>query len=166
MICPYCKFQNLRVVDKRDSSELAIRRRRECEKCGKRFTTYERVETVLLNVLKRDGKVEEFDREKLKRGIMKAMSKRHIPESQIDEIIADIEHNLMNCDKQIIRSVDIGEMVLKKLTTIDKLGALLFAAVYKEFQSLEDVQNELERLSKKVKSEKLEVLSVTKELKD
>ncbi len=147
MICPYCKANCTRVIDKRESNNNATRRRRECEKCKKRFTTYERVETVTLNVLKRDGRVQEFDREKLKRGISKATSKRHIPEEVVDDIISEIEQKLMMSDKQIIRSVDIGEMVLKKLTKIDKLSALLFAAVYKEFRSLEDVQRELERLS-------------------
>lgn len=149
MICPYCKSTELKVVDKRESSDRSIRRRRECESCRKRFTTYERIEKVTLNVLKRDGSVEEFDREKLKRGILKAVSKRGIPEDRIDEIISDIEQSLMAKDTQLIRSVDIGEMVLKRLTKTDKLGALLFASVYKEFQSLEDVQAELERLSKK-----------------
>lgn len=148
MICPYCKSSNSKVVDKRDSGEHT-RRRRECENCGKRFTTYERVETVLLNVIKRDGSVEEFDREKLKRGVMKAINKRGIPTEKIDEMISDIEYSLLTSDKQIVKSVDIGEMVLKRLTKIDKLGALLFAAVYREFNCLEDVHAELERLSKK-----------------
>lgn len=148
MVCPFCKTTCTRVVDKRDTSDTTTRRRRECEKCHKRFTTYERVENVVLNVLKRDGRVEEFNREKIKRGITKAVKKRFISDEQIDEIISDIEQTLMNSDKQVIRTVDIGQMVLKKLTRIDKLGALLFAAVYKEFESLEDVQKELERLSK------------------
>lgn len=148
MVCPYCKSEKLKVVDKRESNEHSIRRRRECEECKKRFTTYERIERVTLNVLKRSGNVEEFDREKLKRGIMKAVNKRSIPEERIDELINDIESTLMCKDTQLIRSVEIGEMVLKRLTQIDKLGALLFASVYKEFQRLEDVQKELERLSK------------------
>lgn len=148
LVCPYCKSEKLKVVDKRESNEHSIRRRRECEECRKRFTTYERIERVTLNVLKRSGNVEEFDREKLKRGIMKAVNKRSIPEERIDELINDIESTLMCKDTQLIRSVEIGEMVLKRLTVIDKLGALLFASVYKEFQSLEDVQKELERLSK------------------
>jgi transcriptional repressor NrdR len=149
MKCPYCRSEKLKVVDKRESNEMSIRRRRQCENCQKRFTTYERIERVTLNVLKRDGSVEDFDREKLKRGLMKAISKRGIPEDTINELISDIEQNLMNKETQLIRSVDIGEMVLKRLTKIDKLAALLFASVYKEFQSLEQVQAELERLSKK-----------------
>ncbi len=148
MICPYCKSEKIKVVDKRDNNETnTIRRRRECEECHKRFTTYERIEKVLLNVLKRDGRVEEFDREKLKRGIMKAVKKRAIPEDTIDDLIDDIENTLMVREEQIIRSVDIGQMVLKKLSKIDKLGALLFAAVYKEFESLEDVEKELKKLN-------------------
>lgn len=146
MICPFCKENCTRVIDKRESGTTATRRRRECEKCKKRFTTYERVENVILNVLKRNGRVEEFDREKLKRGIAKATSKRHIPDEVLDEIIQEIEQKLLVNEKQIIKSSEIGEMVLKKLTQIDKLSALLFAAVYKEFQRLEDVQNELARL--------------------
>jgi transcriptional repressor NrdR len=147
MVCPFCKYNITRVIDKRDTV-TSTRRRRECEKCNKRFTTYERIENVVLNVLKRDGRVEEFDREKLKRGITKAVKKREVSESQIEEMISEIEATLLQNEKQVIRTIDIGEMVLKRLTRIDKLGALLFASVYKEFQSLEDVQTELERLGK------------------
>ena len=148
MFCPYCRNEDTRVVDKRDNSETGVtRRRRECASCGKRFTTYERIENIILNVVKRDGRVEDFDREKLKRGILKAVKKRNIDEKKIDELIAEIEQTLMNSDKNEIRTVDIGEMVLRGLSKIDKLGALLFAAVYMKFQSLEDVQEELERLS-------------------
>jgi len=154
MVCPYCKNAETKVVDKRDSSNTTTRRRRECESCGKRFTTYERVENISLNVVKRAGKVEEFDREKIKRGIMKAVSKRGIPEITIDELVTEIEQALMNSETQLIRTVDIGEMVLKKLTKIDKLAALLFASVYKEFESLEQVQKELLRLEKTGKNEK------------
>ncbi len=150
MHCPYCKDKNTRVVDKRDNTDNnTTRRRRECENCEKRFTTYERIEKVLLNVVKRDGRTEEFDREKMKIGILKAIKKRSVSDSEIESIIDNIENNLLTHDKQVIRSVDIGEMVLKELTKVDKLGALLFASVYKEFSSLEDVQNELERISKK-----------------
>ena len=134
------------MLDKRNCTETAVRRRRECETCGKRFTTYERIERVTLNVQKRDGRVEEFDREKLKRGIKKAVSKRGISEEVIDEMIFDIESNLMSRDEQTIFAKEIGEMVLQRLTKIDKLAALLFAAVYKDFKKLEDVHKELVRL--------------------
>lgn len=147
MICPFCSHEILKVIETRDNSDTSTRRRRECEKCGKRFTTYERIEQVNLNVLKRDGRTEEFDREKLKRGVLKAVKKRPITESHLNEMINDIVHELMNRETTLIKSIEIGEMVLKKLTKIDKLGALLFASVYKEFGTLEDVQKELERLS-------------------
>lgn len=146
MNCPYCKSNKLKVVDKRDCTETSIRRRRECEECGKRFTTYERIERITLNVLKRSGKIEEFDREKLKRGILKAVSKRDIPEETLDDMIFDIESNLMVREKQAVETKEIGLMVLKRLTQIDKLAALLFAAVYKDFNKLEDVHAELLRL--------------------
>ncbi|RMD77144.1 transcriptional repressor NrdR [Candidatus Dojkabacteria bacterium] len=151
MNCPYCSSTQHEVIDKRSSTVNSIRRRRECKSCGKRFTTYERIEKVTLQVLKRDGRVEDFDREKLKRGILKAVKKRNISENRIDELINEIEQNLLNTDKTIIKSVDIGEMVLAKLTEIDKLGALLFASVYKEFQTLEEVEKELKRLSNRNK---------------
>jgi transcriptional repressor NrdR len=148
MFCPFCSCEDTKVVDKRDNGETGVtRRRRECINCKKRFTTYERIENIILNVTKRNGKVEEFDREKLKRAILKAVKKRAIPEKQIDELITEIEQKLMQSDKQEIPSTEIGEMVLRGLTRIDKLGALLFAAVYKELNTLEEVQAELERLA-------------------
>jgi transcriptional repressor NrdR len=149
MNCPFCGNQNLKVLDKRSSTPQTIRRRRECDACGKRFTTYERIEKVTIQVLKRDGRTEEFDREKLKRGILKAIKKRGISDQVLEDIVHEIEQCLLTMESQIIKSTEIGEMVLTKLTQIDKLGALLFAAVYKEFQSLEDVEQELARLSQK-----------------
>jgi transcriptional repressor NrdR len=148
MTCPYCKNTNTRVIDKRDNQNTnAVRRRRECENCGKRFTTYERIEKVLLNVIKRDKSVEEFDREKLKRAILKAVAKRNISDETINSMIEKIETELMNKSQTAIESREIGRLVLKHLNQIDKLGALLFAAVYKEFRTLEDVENELKKLS-------------------
>lgn len=150
MYCPYCKSKKIKVVDKRDNDESNMtRRRRECESCDKRFTTYERVAKVLLNVLKRDGRVEEFDREKIKHGILKAIKKRAISSNKIEDIINTVESELMSKEEKTIRSVDIGELVLKEITQIDKLGALLFASVYKEFQSIEDIQQELEKYTEK-----------------
>jgi transcriptional repressor NrdR len=152
MWCPYCKSDQTKVVDKRDNEDTnTTRRRRECESCTKRFTTYERIEKVLLNVIKRDGRIEEFNRQKIKDGIMKAVKKRSIPEDAIEQIISGVENELIGSDNTNIRSVEIGDLILAELTKIDKLGALLFAAVYREFQSLEDVQKELERLEKKGK---------------
>jgi transcriptional repressor NrdR len=149
MHCPYCKSHSVKVIDKRDNEETNVsRRRRGCEDCKKRFTTYERVATVLLNVIKRDDRIEEFDREKIKIGIYKAVKKRPIPPSSIEEIVQNIENKLLLKDENTIKSTDIGEMVLEELMKVDKLGALLFASVYQEFQSLEDVQKALEKFSK------------------
>jgi transcriptional repressor NrdR len=148
MFCPYCGCEDTKVVDKRDNGETGVtRRRRECINCHKRFTTYERIENIILNVRKRDGRVEEFDREKLKRAILKAVKKRDIPAEKIDEVIVGIEQKLMNSDKQEISSRDIGNLVLKSLSKIDKLGAVLFAAVYKEMNTLEELQAELADLA-------------------
>lgn len=148
MVCPYCKCDCTRVIDKRDNNVTNLtRRRRECAKCHKRFTTYERIENVLLNVIKRDGSIEEFDRAKLRRGILKATGKRGIEEEVIDEIIVNVESKLLQSDKTSVESKVIGRLVLTQLNNIDKLSALLFAAVYKEFQSLEDVEKELKQLS-------------------
>ncbi len=146
MICPFCKHSILRVTETRDNSETSTRRRRECEKCHKRFTTYERIEKVLLNVKKRDGRVEEFNREKIRLGILKAVKKRKISEESINQLINEIEQNLISSEEQIISTKEIGDQVLTKLTRIDKLAGLLFAAVYKDFSCLEDIHKELKRL--------------------
>lgn len=149
MNCPFCRSRNTKVIDKRDNEETnATRRRRECEDCGRRFTTYERIERVLINVKKRSGTIQEFNREKLKLGILKAVKKRMIPDEEIEGMLDEIEQDLMARDDQTVESTVIGDMVLKGLNKIDKLGALLFAAVYKEFATLEEVEEELRRLSK------------------
>lgn len=147
MFCPFCHCEETRVVDKRDNNETGVtRRRRECQNCTKRFTTYERIETISLNVHKRSGKIEEFDREKLKKGITKAIKKRQIPEKVIDELIDDIELKLMNRKSREIKSTEIGKMVLTRLKKIDKIGYLLFASVYRDFNTIEDFETALKEL--------------------
>jgi transcriptional repressor NrdR len=144
MKCPFCQKTKSKVVDKRDNSETGVtRRRRECLFCTKRFTTYERIENINLNVIKKSGSIEEFDREKLKRGILKAVKKRHIQESQLDELIEDIELKLLNRKNSEIKSTEIGDMVLNRLKKIDAIAYLLFAAVYKDFNSIKDIENEI-----------------------
>lgn len=144
MFCPFCHGEDTRVVDKRDNHESNVtRRRRECINCKKRFTTYERIETISLNVTKRSGKIEEFDREKLKRGILKAVKKRPISEQVIDEMIDDIELKLLNRQSREIKSTEIGKMVLTRLKKIDQIGYLLFASVYKDFNSIHDFEQAL-----------------------
>ncbi len=147
MTCPYCHFKKSKVVDKRDNADLGVtRRRRECLNCHKRTTTYERVETIYLNVIKASGKIEEFNREKLKRGILKAVKKRPINDEQIDELINDIELKLMNRKTTSIKSAEIGNMVLTRLKKIDTIGYLLFASVYRDFQSIQDFENAIAEL--------------------
>jgi len=148
MYCPFCRGEGTRVVDKRDNNDTNVtRRRRECLNCAKRFTTYERVETISLNVIKRSEKIEEFDREKLKRGIRRAIKKREIPESEIDEMIDDIELKLLNRKSQKVKSTDIGNMVLTRLKKIDKIGYLLYASVYRDFDSIEKFQDAIDELA-------------------
>jgi len=151
MVCPYCGNTNSRVVDKRDNNETSVtRRRRECESCNKRFTTYERAEAINLYVVKRSGKIEEFDREKLKRGILKAVKKRNIPEESIEKLVIDIEQKLLNHESTEIAAQEIGEMVLDGLKEIDKLGYLLFASVYRDFQSIDDFRKAIRMLEKEI----------------
>jgi len=137
-------------VDKRDNNETGVtRRRRECISCERRFTTYERIETISLNVVKRSGKIEEFDREKLKRGIIKAVKKRKIPEETIDHLIDDIELKLLNRRSSEVKTTEIGEMVLTRLKKLDTIGYLLFASVYRDFDSIEDFETALSELRRK-----------------
>ncbi len=151
-MCPYCGSTSNRVVDKRDNNESGVtRRRRECEECGKRFTTYERVEAINLYIIKRTGKIEEFDREKLKRGIMKAVKKRNIPEQKLEELVISIEQQLLVHDSTEIEAQKIGELVLDGLKEIDELGYLLFASVYRDFQSIDDFTEAIKELEKRKK---------------
>ncbi len=147
MKCPYCKSTETKVVDKRDNQETGVtRRRRECIHCKKRFTTYERIENIDLMVEKRSGRLEKFDREKLKLGIKKAVKKRPITDDTIENLIDNIETKLLNRKKTIIKATDIGKMVLTRLKRIDKVGYLLFASVYKDFNSIKDFETEIKNL--------------------
>jgi transcriptional repressor NrdR len=149
MNCPYCSSSEIKVVDKRDNNDTnVIRRRRECESCGKRFTTYERIETINLYVVKRTGKIQEFDREKLKHGILRAVKKRDIPEKDIEELVISIEQQLLNYDSTEIKAEKIGQLVLEGLKQIDDLGYLLFASVYKDFQDIGDFEKALKEIKK------------------
>ncbi len=149
MFCPFCRSTESKVVDKRDNTETGvIRRRRECLSCSKRYTTYERIENINLIVEKRSGRFQEFDRSKLKLAIKKAVKKRPITDQQIDEIIADIELRLLNRKTTIVKSTDIGKMVLTRLRRLDKVGYLLFASVYKDFNSIDDFKREIGTLEK------------------
>lgn len=147
MQCPYCHHDNTNVLESRITEDGgAMRRRRECVKCGKRFTTYERAEGVDIKVVKKTGKIEDFDREKLKRGIMKATWKRPVTMEQIEGMVDEIERILRRKSSTEVRSWEIGNLVINRLKKIDPLAYLLFASVYREFESLGDFAEEIKKL--------------------
>ena len=130
MKCPYCSKMETKVVDSRDTEEGLVRRRRECEKCSKRFTTYEKVESLKLTVIKKDGRNEEYQREKVKGGVTRALEKRPVTEEQVESLIDDIEMKLLNRKGTEISSADIGRMVLNRLKKLDQVAYLRFASVF------------------------------------
>lgn len=139
MRCPSCNHFDSKVVDSRPSEDAStIRRRRECLKCGRRFTTYERLGENPLVVLKSDGTSEVYDREKILRGIYIACAKRHIAPEKINALVDDLEAELRNNSLTEIKSQDLGDMVLKRLRNIDDVAYVRFASVYKDFQSVEE----------------------------
>lgn len=147
MQCPYCHNEETSVLESRITSEGgAMRRRRECTKCGKRFTTYERAEGVDIKVVKKSGKIEDFDREKLKRGIMKSTWKRPVTMEQIEEMLDEIEKILRRKTSTEVRSWEVGNLVINRLKKLDPLAYLLFASVYREFESLDDFREEIKKL--------------------
>ncbi len=141
MDCPYCGSTDHNVLESRTSEDGAsLRRRRECQGCKKRFTTYERVEGVDLIVIKSDGVKEDFDREKIKRGLMKATWKRPVTMDQIEDLITEVEQMLRRRKGTEVKSSEIGKLVINRLKKIDKVGYLLFATVYKDFEGLDDFE--------------------------
>jgi len=139
------------VVDKRESSPGITRRRRECQKCKKRFTTYEKVEILDLSIIKKDGTREAFDREKLEKGIRRACEKRPIEQEKIDKIVSEIEAELLNKKAKEVSSREIGELVMKKLKKLDKVAYIRFASVYREFEDINSFEEELDKLKKRMK---------------
>ena len=149
MKCPYCSNSNTRVMDKRETEDSNVtRRRRECLKCKKRFTTYERVETLDLTVVKKNGKRENFDRHKLMAGLLKACEKRPIPREKIEKVADDIEAKLRVHKETEVDSSFIGELVMKKLKKLDKVAYIRFASVYREFTDLDSFKEEMGKLIK------------------
>jgi len=143
MRCVFCNAEDTKVTDSRDSDVFETRRRRECEKCGKRFTTYERIEQNPLIVLKKDGRRENFSREKLKSGLLKACEKREVSMEKIDQTANEIENALRNEDKTEIQSRLIGELVIRKLKKLDKVAYIRFASIYKDFEDVKDFEKEI-----------------------
>jgi transcriptional repressor NrdR len=147
MKCPYCGCTTSKVVDKRDNNEEGTtRRRRQCLRCGRRYTTYERIERVDVSIEKKDGSLENFDLEKLKKGILKAVDPKRIPLEDIEEFCEDTERRVLT-SPQPISSTKIGKMVLTWLRTKDPLAYMRFASIYKNFESIKDFKEELENVT-------------------
>ncbi|WP_071395993.1 transcriptional regulator NrdR [Bacillus tuaregi] len=153
MKCPSCQNNNSRVVDSRPVDEgRSIRRRRECEKCGYRFTTFEKVEESPLVVVKKEGTREEFSREKMLRGLIKACEKRPVALKQLEDLTSEVEKELRNQGVSEIKSDEIGEMVMERLAKIDEVSYVRFASVYRQFKDINVFIDELKELIKKEQS--------------
>lgn len=147
MKCPYCQTRDSRVIDSRElSGGESIRRRRECAVCGRRFTTYERVEIGGLVVVKKDGRRQDFDTAKLRQKIRVALTKRPVGEREIDTLVQRVEADLLAMGTPEVPSSAIGEAVLRHLKEIDKVAYIRFASVYREFADLDDLHREVEGL--------------------
>lgn len=152
MKCPYCEYTESKVIDSRPTDEgNSIRRRRECLKCEKRFTTYEQIEFIPIVIIKKDGKRQQYDRQKLINGILRACEKTTVTFSQIENIVSEIEAKLFNSLDREISSTRIGELVMEKLKSIDEIAYVRFASVYREFR---DVNTFLDELNNLLKSKK------------
>ena len=144
MKCPFCNLDNDRVIDSRASKEgYAIRRRRECLGCRRRYTTYERLEEPVIKVIKKDGGRVPFEREKVKQGLEKACYKRPVSDAQIDDIISAVENEVYARPDAEVESRDIGELVMQRLRALDQVAYVRFASVYREFQDVRDFVEEL-----------------------
>ncbi len=143
MLCPYCSHLETKVTNKRDGKGFT-RRRRECLKCKKRFTTYERAE-IEITVIKKDSRREPFNREKLKQGFIKACEKRPVPHEKIEQALDEIEERLRRAGKEI-KTEQIGKMVMQKLKSLDKVAYIRFASVYHDFKDVKDFKEELKEL--------------------
>jgi len=147
MRCPYCFSEDTQVIDSRETEDqAAVRRRRECTKCEKRFTTYERVELQDLMVIKKDGSRQVFDRNKLIAGIRRACEKRPIPTEKIEHAVDEIEKELRGMASNEVQSKIVGDLVMKKLRELDPVAYIRFASVYKSFKNLQAFERELDKL--------------------
>ncbi|MCX6610289.1 MAG: transcriptional regulator NrdR [Acidobacteria bacterium] len=149
MLCPFCAHIEDKVIDSRESKEgNNIRRRRECLACQKRFTTYERIEEIPFMVVKKDGRRERFDRQKILNGLLKACEKRPIPIPKLAELVDQVENEMMNEPERELSSTAIGEILMNRLKELDKIAYVRFASVYRDFQDEEAFFNEIRRLIK------------------
>ena len=153
MRCPYCENEDSKVIDSRHTEDgRAIRRRRECEKCGRRFTTYEKIEEMILMVIKKDGSRQAFDRNKLLNGIIRACEKRPVSYAEMEKIVDDIERGLNNTMEKEVDSKLIGELVMEKLKDLDEVAYVRFASVYRQFTDVNTFVKEVESLLNTKKS--------------
>ncbi len=147
MKCPFCSHENTRVIDSRPADENnSIRRRRVCDECGKRFTTYEKVETIPLIVIKKDNNRETYDRSKIEAGVLRACHKRPISAAQINQLIDSVETAVFNREEKEIASGIIGELVMNKLKDLDTVAYVRFASVYREFKDINTFMDELKKV--------------------
>lgn len=150
MKCPFCGYDDSKVLDTRPTDEgYTIRRRRECLKCQKRFTTYEKIEQSPVMVIKKDGNRQAFDRDKIVRGMIKSCEKRPVSADEIEEAVNNIEKKIENSMRREITSLEIGEMVMDELKDLDEVSYVRFASVYREFKDLQSFVDELENFVKK-----------------
>ena len=149
MKCPYCGKENTRVIDTRPTDDSSIRRRRQCDECGKRFTTYEKVETLPLIVVKKDNNREPYDREKIVAGIVRSCHKRPISMTQINDMVDDIEGQIFNMGEKEIPTTTIGSIVMDKLKDLDEVAYVRFASVYREFKDVNTFMDEIKKILKK-----------------
>ena len=147
MKCPYCNAQDTKVIDSRPADDnSSIRRRRQCEKCGKRFTTYEKLETMPLMVIKKDRSRETYDRSKIESGIIHSCHKRPVSTQQINAMIDEIENQIFNMEEKEVETTVIGEVVMRKLKQLDEVAYVRFASVYREFKDVNTFMEELGKL--------------------
>ncbi|MFC2170078.1 transcriptional regulator NrdR [Acidobacteriota bacterium] len=147
MKCPYCAHPESKVIDSRETkSGFTIRRRRECLSCKKRYTTYEKIEEIPYMVVKKDGERQSFNNQKLLRGILKACEKRPIPIARLEEIVEEIEAKLQEMPDKEISTSEIGQIVMTKLKTLDKVAYVRFASVYRDFKDVLEFKQEVEKL--------------------
>ncbi len=147
MKCPFCGKENTRVIDSRPAEDSnSIRRRRQCDVCGKRFTTYEKVETIPFVVVKKDNSREPYDREKLMAGVMRSCHKRPIPVDEITRLVDEVENVIFNMEEKEIPSYKIGELLMERLRQLDQVAYVRFASVYREFKDVNTFMDELKKI--------------------
>ena len=150
MKCPYCNEDETKVIDSRPVDDnCSIRRRRQCEKCGRRFTTYEKLETMPLMVIKKDNSRETYDRSKIESGVIRSCHKRPVSTQQIDSMIDEIENQIFNLEEREVSTTMIGELVMERLKELDEVAYVRFASVYREFKDVNTFMEELGKLLKK-----------------